>query len=61
MNQTALVIGIVAGFVGACAVDLHAYGTSADGSPFNWRKAIARWIAGGLSGALTAAGLGAVV
>ena len=39
-----------AGFVTAAGVDLHAYADAPDGTVFNWKKAIARWIGGAITG-----------
>ena len=50
-------IGFASGFISALGVDLHSYSQSSEGSPFNWKKAAARWISGGIGGAATAAGL----
>ena len=55
-----LAIGLLGGLAGAVVTDLHAYSAAPDGAPFAWRKAVARWIAGALTGAMTAAGLGFV-
>lgn len=55
MNRTMVVAGL-SGFASALLVDLHAFNSSDGG--FNWGKAVARWIAGGLSGVLLAAGAG---
>lgn len=57
MTYRALIVGAVSGFAGALVSDLHAYSAAPDGQSFNWGKAAARWIAGGLSGAATAAGI----
>ena len=43
----AVMIGFVTGF----ALDMDIYSRSADDAKFNWKKAIARWVAGGLIGA----------
>jgi len=43
-----------AGFITAAGVDLHAYSTAPDDSLFNWKKAMARW----LGGAITGSGIG---
>lgn len=49
-----IVVGAIGGFIAAVVVDLHAWG---GGDPFNWKKAIARWIAGAVTGAAGAAGV----
>lgn len=57
MNRMMIVAG-VSGFASALLIDLHAFNAS-EGA-FNWSKALARWIAGGLTGVLLAAGNGAI-
>lgn len=42
---------VMIGFVTAAALDLDIYSRSSDEAVFNWKKAIARWVAGGLIGA----------
>lgn len=44
-----LIAQVLAGAIGAAVSDLHAYSESPDGASFNWRKAVARWVAGGLA------------
>lgn len=41
--------GAITGFVIAAGVDLHAYAQGT--GPFDFKKAIARWIAGAITGA----------
>lgn len=54
-----IIAGAVSGFVGALVTDLHAWSTG--GGSFDWILALKRWIAGAITGATTAAGLGALV
>ena len=56
MNPKVLLAGAVSGFVSAFLVDLHAWSTGQGG--FNWQKALGRWVAGAVSGAMAAAGVG---
>lgn len=58
MNSKAIIAGAVSGFAAAFVVDIHAW-SSGDGA-YNWAKAAKRWIAGAVSGAAMAAGLGGV-
>ena len=51
-----IVAGAIAGFVGAAVVDVHAWSKS-DGK-FDWPLAVKRWIAGAVSGATAALGIG---
>jgi predicted lysophospholipase L1 biosynthesis ABC-type transport system permease subunit len=51
-----IVAGAVSGFVAAAVVDVHAWSKSAE--PFNWTLAIKRWVAGAISGATAALGIG---
>lgn len=60
MNWRPILVGAVTGFVGAFVADLDAYASSPDDHPFNWKKAIARWVKGAVSGAATAAGITAI-
>lgn len=39
-----------AGFMTAAGVDLHVYSESVEGSVFNWKKALARWVGGAITG-----------
>lgn len=39
-----------AGFLTAAGVDLHTYSEAPEGAPFNWKKALARWIGGAITG-----------
>lgn len=49
------------GFIGAFSTDWQIYWTREDKSvPFDWRKAVARWVRGFLSGALAGLGIGQV-
>jgi hypothetical protein len=53
--------GAIVGLVSALVVDLRAYRSRTDTSaPFDWGLAATRWIEGTITGALTAAGLGAL-
>ena len=42
---------VMIGFITAFALDMDIYSRSSDEAVFNWKKAIARWVAGGLIGA----------
>jgi hypothetical protein len=55
MNKS-LIAGAVSGFVSAFLVDLHAWAKSDEA--YNWSKASKRWVAGAVSGAAAASGLG---
>lgn len=57
INEQKLLLGFVSGALGAVIVDLHAYGRAPAGEAFNWRKAAARWVAGGIGGGLVGLGL----
>lgn len=39
-----------AGFITAAGVDLHTYSEAPEGTSFNWKKALARWIGGAITG-----------
>lgn len=43
--------GIIIGFISAVGIDLHAYFTAEATATFNLKKAVARWVYGGLVGA----------
>ena len=55
----AILAGAISGFVSAFLVDLHAWSQDEDGI-YNWTLAAKRWVAGAVSGAAAAAGLGAM-
>ncbi len=57
MNKT-IIAGAVSGFVSAFLVDLHAWSTS--DAPYDWTKALKRWVAGAVSGSAAAAGMGSM-
>lgn len=59
MNLKAIAIAAVGGFIAAFQTDLHAW-LQSDG-PFDWKKAVGRWVSGAVSGAAVAAGLGAAL
>jgi hypothetical protein len=48
-------IGALSGFLSAFVVDVHAWSTSDE--PFNWLKAVKRWVSGAITGAVTATGI----
>ena len=56
MNTKAMIAGAVSGFVSAFLVDLHAW--SSGTGPFDYKKAIGRWVGGAIAGAMAAAGFG---
>lgn len=58
MNVKALIAGAVSGFLAAFVVDLRKWSTST--GPFDWMVAAKSWLAGAISGAIGAAGLGVV-
>jgi len=60
----ALVRGAISGIVAAATVDLHAFLTWKsvnDVKGYNWSTAAFRWAQGAVTGALTAAGMGAML
>lgn len=61
MNELSkkLISGAVSGFIAAFLVDLNAWSKS-DGA-FDWGLAIKRWLAGAISGAVGAFGMGELV
>ena len=59
MNGKAIIAGAVAGFVSALVVDLNAWSkhkSKNEDDKFSWNLAVKRWMAGGATGAATAAG-----
>ncbi|HRJ96857.1 MAG TPA: hypothetical protein PLL78_09235 [Fimbriimonadaceae bacterium] len=60
-----LIIGAVSGLLSAILVDLNAWARTSDdfGLPdaFSWALAVKRWIAGLVSGAVAALGVGQVL
>lgn len=54
MDTHKVIVGALGGLIAAVGVDLHAWG---GGEPFNWRKAISRWIGGAIGGAALALGV----
>lgn len=58
MNNKTVIAGAVSGFVSAFLVDLHAWSQSEE--KYNWTKAFKRWVAGAVSGAAAAAGMGSL-
>lgn len=63
LQHSPIVKGALSGFVSAAAVDLHAmfkFTGWKDFSQYNWSTATFRWAIGLVTGALTAAGLGAI-
>jgi hypothetical protein len=59
MNYKLIVAGALGGLLAAIAVDVNAWAKS-DDKPFDWGLAVKRWIAGAMSGAAGAFGLGAL-
>lgn len=57
IDQKRLIAGALSGFVAAVLVDIHAWSSAGDVA-FDWTKALKRWVAGAVSGALTAIGFG---
>lgn len=58
MNWKQITAGAVSGFVAAFVVDLNAWSKAKEGEPFSWVLAVKRWIAGAVSGATAALGMG---
>lgn len=63
MNYKNIIGGAVGGFIAAFVIDLNAWSKSTDSdgeqTKFSWKLAIKRWVAGAVSGALGASGIGA--
>ena len=53
-----LIAGAVSGLLAAVVVDVHAWAKSSEA--FNWGLAVKRWVAGAVSGATGALGMGAI-
>lgn len=63
-HTIAAIHGALTGWVGAAAVDLHAFMTWTsvnDVKQWNWRLALLRWAQGLIGGAISGAGLSALV
>ena len=60
LYQQQIRAGALSGFASALVVDLRAYSQAPDGEAYNWKKAVARWISGTVTGAMAAAGLSAM-
>lgn len=58
MNIKLIIAGALGGFLAAVAVDINAWAKTNE--PFDWGLAARRWIAGAISGAAGAVGLGAL-
>lgn len=58
MNFKAIAAGAVSGFASAVVVDLNAWSKAPEGSAFSWVLAFKRWVAGAITGALAALGIG---
>ena len=59
--QTAILHGILAGFLSSIVIDLSAFRswkTADEALSYDWRTAIWRWFQGSVTGALTGAGIG---
>lgn len=56
-----IIAGAVGGFVSAFLVDLDAWKASVATDKFDWAKAVKRWVAGAISGAITVFGVGELV
>lgn len=52
--------GAVSGLVAAVVVDVHAWSKAPKGEAFDWALAVKRWVAGAISGATAALGIGSV-
>ena len=50
MDYKKLIISVLTGLITAIGVDLHAYSDAPKGTPFDFQKAIPRWIFGALAG-----------
>ena len=55
-----IITGAVAGLLAAVTVDVNAWKSYPDDKPYNWAVAFKRWIAGAVTGAVAALGLGQV-
>lgn len=61
ISQACLIMilkGAIAGAVSAAVVDINAWAKSS--TPFDWKLAIKRWVAGAMTGATAAAGMTAL-
>ncbi len=56
-----IIAGAVAGFAAALVIDINAWSKGPEGSKFNWLLAAKRWVAGAVTGATGAFGLGQVI
>ncbi len=52
-----IVAGAVSGLVTAVLIDINAWSKAPSGSPFDWKLAFKRWVAGAVSGATAALGV----
>ncbi len=50
MNLKNILIGALSGFLSAMLVDLHAWSKAPYGTPFDWKLASTRWLAGAAAG-----------
>lgn len=55
MNK--ILAAAISGFASALVVDLSAWSKAPSGSPFDWKLAFQRWVAGAVTGALAGAGM----
>lgn len=60
MNYKLIIAGALGGLLAAIAVDVNAWAKSDPALPFDWGLAVKRWVAGAMSGAAGAFGLGAL-
>lgn len=57
INIKAIIGGAISGFGLAFYHDIHLWQTWPAGTPFDWKKAVTKWLTGAVSGAMTAAGI----
>lgn len=53
-----IIAGAIVGFVTAAVVDVKKWSKWPKGTPFDWSEAVKTWIAGAVSGAAAALGIG---
>ena len=53
-----IIAGALSGFVAAAVVDIHAWSKTSE--RFDWALAVKRWVAGAVSGASAAIGIGSL-
>ena len=56
-NWKAIIGAAITGFLVAARLDYHAYMQAPPGTPFDFKKAVPRWLEGAFLGALAAIGI----